>query len=219
MLLAAAPARGQIGASAVLQSDNLYRGHSLSGRRPTLGLNLAYDHPSGAYAGASLTAPLERDSQPGLVDYVGYVARLGSRSLDLGITDAHLIGYRAPRHRIDYQEVYAGLLSRHLSVHLHYSPNYFHTGAETLYADFDGVMRSDDDNWRVFGHLGALTPLSAPSGRGSHKERYDFSAGVARRFLHSEVSLTWSQTTPVVIQASGQPQDRAGLVLSAAYFF
>jgi len=150
---------------------------------------------------------------------VGYVARLGSRSLDIGVTDADLVGYRSPRHRVEYQEVYAGLLSRHFSAHLHYSPNYFHGSAETLYADLDGVMRSDDDNWRVFAHLGALTPLSAPAARGARKERYDVSAGIARRLPHAEVSLAWSATTPSARQADGTAQDRATLVLSASYFF
>ena len=163
--------------------------------------------------------PIEHYGQIGVVDYLGYVARLGAQSLDVGITDANVIGYRAPRHRVEYQEVYVGLLSRHLSAHLHYSPNYFHTGVQTLYADLDGVMRSDDDAWRVFGHLGALTPLDAPARPGSHKERYDVSVGVARRFSHTEVSLAWSATTPRVIQANGEPQDHAAVVLSLAYFF
>ena len=221
LLLLAAPARAQLGASATLQSDDQYRGHSLSDRRPALGLNISYDHISGAYGGASLILPTHDAelSRLGLVGYAGYVARLGTGpALDVGVTDSSLIGYRYPKHRVDYQEVYAGLLGDHLSFHAHYSPNYFHSGLQTLYVDLDGAVRPTDD-WRVFGHVGALTPLSGLVAHGSRKERYDLSLGVARKLPHAEVSLVWSRTTPVVVLPGGRPQDRAALALSAAYFF
>jgi len=221
LLLLAAPAQAQFGASVGLQSDYVYRGHSLSERRPSLSLNLAYDHPGGAYAGATLIAPVAHDedlSRLGIVGYAGYAAALGSGpSIDLGVSASDLIGYRYPKHRVSYQEVYAGLVGDHLSFHVHYSPDYFQTGAKTLYTDLDGAIRPTDA-WRIFAHLGAITPLDAPRGPGSRKERYDVSLGVARAAPHSEVSLAWVNAAPAP-RAEGKPQDRAAVVLSLAYFF
>jgi len=220
-LCVAGPAWAQVGLSASLQSDYQYRGHSLSDRRPVVGLSLSYDHPSGAYAGVSLSAPDASDSERRLavIDYAGYARRLmAGLALDVGVTDANIISYKVPKRRVEYQEVYAGLIGDHVSFHAHYSPNYLHTGSSTLYADLAGAVRPTPDT-RLFAHFGALTPLVGPQVEGSRKVRYDASLGVARRFQHAELSLSWTTTFPAVVLANGQGQDRDTLVVGAAYFF
>ncbi len=49
----ARPAHAQFSGAVSLQSDYRYRGISLTERQPVVSLDLAYDHASGAYAGAS----------------------------------------------------------------------------------------------------------------------------------------------------------------------
>ena len=150
---------------------------------------------------------------------VGYVRRLDDGlALDVGASAADVYSYRFPRRREQFGEVYAGLVGDRLSVHLHYSPDYFHAGASTLYADLDGAVRPAD-GWRLFGHLGALTPLGAPDTPGSHKERYDLSAGVARQIRKVELSLMLSGSQPTPNRPNGKAQDRDTVVLSASYFF
>ena len=217
-LVPASPASGQIGASVSVLSDELYRGHSLSEHRAAAVLSLSYDDAGGAYGGLSLTAvPGEALSH---VEYAGYVRRLtlAGPALDLGISDAQVTSYKAPRRRVGYQELYAGLVGDELSFHLHYSPNYFDAGAPTLYADLDGAIRPAPQ-WRLFAHLGALTPLGGPVAPGSRKERYDLTAGVARKFTRAEVSLAWSTTGPVTRRPDGVRQDRDTVALGASYFF
>ena len=46
-------AHAQMSGSIGIQSDYRFRGISLTGRQPVVTLDLAYDHPSGLYAGAS----------------------------------------------------------------------------------------------------------------------------------------------------------------------
>jgi uncharacterized protein (TIGR02001 family) len=219
----AGAAQAQVAASVSLQSDQQYRGHSLSDRRPIVGVTLAYDDDSGLYGGVAATTTAAHEGLGyglGVVDYLGYARRLGAGpTLDLGVTDANVISYKFPKHhRVDYQEAYVGLIGGNLSVHAHYSPNYFHTGIQTLYVDVDGAIRPTPE-WRLFGHVGALTPVGGPELPGSRKEHYDVSAGLARRFAHTELSFTWSSTGPVPNLPDGKPQDRDAFVLSASYFF
>lgn len=217
VLGAAGSARAQLGASLTLQSDEQFRGHSLSGRRPAAAFNLSYDAAGGAYAGASLS--VADGTAPGLVEDIGYVRRLsGDLALDLGASDAQVTDYKFPHRREAYQELYAGLIGDRLSFHGHYSPDYFHSGIQTLYADLDGAIRIADA-WRLVEHLGVLTPLAGPIRPGSRKERYDVGAGVTRRLAHVELSLSWHAISPIPNMPGGRPQDRNGLVLSASYDF
>ena len=54
--LVASPAAAQVGVSASLLTDYLYRGVSLSDGRPAASLTLSYDHPSGAYGGLTASS-------------------------------------------------------------------------------------------------------------------------------------------------------------------
>ena len=76
-LLLSAAACGQVGGSIVAESDYRFRGVSLNGEDPSLRVSLAYDHPGGWYAGASLARV---ELEPGFkrtatTGYAGYVRR------------------------------------------------------------------------------------------------------------------------------------------------
>ena len=75
--LFSAAACGQVGGSIVAESDYRFRGVSLNGEDPSLRVSLAYDHPGGWYAGASLARV---ELEPGFkrtatTGYAGYVRR------------------------------------------------------------------------------------------------------------------------------------------------
>lgn len=184
-------------------------------------LGLSYDGAGGVYAGGTLSAPLGRSDNAGVgaMGNLGYAVRLRpGLALDVGASAANVYSYRFPRKREHFQEVYAGLVGDHLSVHAHYSPDYFRSGFATLYVDADAAFRPAE-RWRAFGHVGALTPLDGPGTPGGRKERYDLSAGVARQIRDFELSLAFATTGPVPLRPDGEPQDRDTVFVSASVFF
>jgi uncharacterized protein (TIGR02001 family) len=209
-----------VGVSVGLQSDYLYRGRTLSDGRPALTLNASYDHRSGLYAGGALTAQQTRRDGMEIINrvaYAGYVARPKTGpAWDLGVTNSHVVDYRFGERTFDYSEAYAGLLTDHVSLRVYYAPDYYDSGIRTLYTDLGAAIRPTQD-MRLFGHVGALTPVGGRRGPGARRTRYDFSAGVARRVRSWEFSLSWARVAPAVYV--GGRKERDTLVAGAAYFF
>ncbi len=209
--------------SAALQSEHRYRGRSLSDGRPTAEVTASYDHASGAYAGASVFAvnTAARGIQPmGHVEYLGYGRRLlqSSLSWDIGATNTAINYYGATKRTVRYNEAYVGLLGDHTSVHLYYSPSYFGGGLKTLYLDMSGAIEPAPD-WRVFGHLGILAPLTGPIYPGVRRERFDASAGVARRIGNVDLSLSVSGISPNRSYVNGRRLEGRSTTVSATYVF
>jgi uncharacterized protein (TIGR02001 family) len=210
----AAPARGQINGSLGLQSDYRFRGISLSRGRPAVSASLAYDHPSGFYAGAQVIG--EDQGGPALlghIEYLGFATpKTAGPAFDIGVNNESLSQFADRRYPLNYAEVYAGVIGDHLSAHLYYSPNYFRPGLNTGYATIDGVIRPADQ-WRLFGHLGTTFPI----GGHGRRQRYDLRAGVARQFRSFEVQAAVTATSPA--PPASTPQSPAALVIAASYFF
>jgi uncharacterized protein (TIGR02001 family) len=177
------PAHAQASFSVTAESQYRFRGVPLTNGKPDLRLALAYDHPSGAYAGASAiigTAPRGGVQAMGYSAYVGYARRAGpDLSWDAGLTHARYIG-RLPGRAVvpgprgpaavrytlhydsDYSEAYAGLVRRDVSAHLYVSPDYLGQGQTTAYLDLAGAVRPAP-RVRLFGHAGVLAPLAGRS--------------------------------------------------------
>lgn len=218
----AGSAKAQVGASASLDSDYRFRGLTLSDGRPTVSVNLSYDHGSGVYIGGSAIAVETRHTGVevlGYTDYLGYARRLGSGpTADVGVTNAKVTEYRAGRYTADYTEFYAGLIFNNISSHIYYSPSYFGSKMSTVYVDLNGAVTPARD-WRLFGHAGVLTPLSGQTGDGARRERYDLRVGVARAFGSCELHLAWTISAPAVLYPAERVKTRDAIVLGAAYFF
>jgi uncharacterized protein (TIGR02001 family) len=196
-LAVAAPAAGQVSASVSIDSDFRLRGLSMSDRKPAISLALAYDHPSGFYVGGqAIAAPFGDETRMvGYVEYAGYAWRAKGLSWDLGVDNQNLSLYYGGRYRWDYSDVYAGVSGRNLGVHVYYSPNYLTHDTSAGYLSVDGAFRPAD-NWRVFGHLGAFTPLHKGPDAAWLRDSYDARIGVARVFSHAEVRLSAVGATP-----------------------
>jgi uncharacterized protein (TIGR02001 family) len=209
----------QVAASASLQSDYRYRGRSLSDRQPTLSVDVAYDHPSGLYAGASAIAGRTEDhgvEMLGDIEYAGYAARpRKGPAWDVGVVRTSVTGFEPVKRTAEFSEVYAGVLTDHLSFRTYYADDYYELGFHTLYADVGAAVRPAR-NLRLFGHLGALVPVGS-QGRG-RRTRYDFSAGVAATAGPNEVRVTWTRASPTVIYPSGY-RERGALVVGLKHFF
>jgi uncharacterized protein (TIGR02001 family) len=219
-LFAATRAAAQISVQAELQSDDRYRGVSLSNGAPALGLTLTYDSPSGLYVGVNGAAGLGREAL-NYTAYVGYAQRMGDNAWDVGLTGAGAVlrppGRYAPIYKDVYVEVYAGFTHRNLSVHVYYSPRYIVEDAPTIYVDLDAAIHPAA-HWRVFGHAGVLTPLSSwrPDAGGA---RVDGKLGLAREFRHGEVDLAVSAITPAPFYPEGYRQNPDAVTAAVLYFF
>ena len=219
---AATRAHAQVGASASLDSDDLFRGFSLSAGKPTLSLNLSYDHSSGAYAGLSALASETSHGGAevlGLVGNLGYVSRIdASTSWDIGATNTTIKRYSYKNYTATYGEVYTGIVHNNIQFYLHYSPNYLGEDIETVYLDVAGTLHPAA-HWRLFGRVGALTPVGGRGAAGNRREQYDLNAGVAYEFGKAELRLAWTSTFPYAEYPRGHIQGRDALVAGVSYYF
>jgi uncharacterized protein (TIGR02001 family) len=227
MLLHAA-SRAQVGGSVLLESDQRFRGVSLSGGRPAARLTVAYDHPGGGYAGASATGVAfdAGERRLALLGYLGYGGRMSNGlAWEAGGTYAHYAGDS----RYDYGEAFAGLSGQRWSARLHHSPDYFGLGVRTVYAEL-GAGSPLGEAGRVFGHVGALVRLGgAPSTAGYDRAapdggrvRYDARLGGAWRLLRAgEVQLAWvgGSGGEGGFYPAAAGQGRSAVVLSTSYAF
>ncbi|MEO6378894.1 MAG: TorF family putative porin [Caulobacteraceae bacterium] len=216
-------AHAQIGVSVSLESDYRFRGPSLTDHRPALSLNLSYDHPSGAYAGASAMVTDTRYQGVealGFMEYAGVVKRVNDDvAVDVGLSNVNLKRYNADRKsELNYTEVYAGLVGKILNLHGYFSPNYVRSGIQTVYLDLGGVIHPWD-KWRLFGHVGLFAPANDAATAFGIRRRFDARAGVAREFKNSELHLVWTTYGPQTLRPGVTPPKRSGVVLGATYFF
>jgi uncharacterized protein (TIGR02001 family) len=190
----AAPAQAQVAGSIDVESDYVLRGYSLSGGRPTAAARIGYDDDSGAYINALIVGEWA-SNQPhllGVQGNVGYAKRLtSSLTVDGGLLYAdYRPRYLGGRGR-DYVEGYAGLSLRAISARVYLSPDYYDTGAATLYAEVQGTIEPIR-NWRLSAHVGALTYLNAPVPYPYKATHADWRLSVARQFgvveLHAALS-------------------------------
>jgi uncharacterized protein (TIGR02001 family) len=195
--LAAGPASAQLAATLSAETDDRYRGESVSDGRPAFDLAISLDTPSGFYGEATTTG----SPQPGaglrligLEEGFGYARRLASGVVvDVGFADYQRWRYQTDdRYGFLDTEVYAGVRRGDVSAYLFYSPHYYADGARALYAEVE-AQRTLWGPWRVFGHAGVLTPLGAPaSPYGPTGEQPDGSLGVSRSFHTAKAFLAWS---------------------------
>jgi uncharacterized protein (TIGR02001 family) len=222
LVLVPARAAAQAEGGVSLQTDYRLRGFSLTGRRPAGSLNLAYEDPGGAYAGASLVAAYTRpkDLQMlGHIEYAGYARRLGGgRAFDVGVQHTNLSSFASGRRTpVHYTEVYAGISDRTFSFRVHYAPNYIRPHVEVLYFDLNAVVRPVD-RWRLFGHLGLSQMLGEPP-PGQLYRRHDVRFGVAREIPRGDLQLEWTSTGPTATRPGAAPPSAEALVAGLSLFF
>lgn len=158
LLTFSATAHAEIGASLTLQSDDRFRGSSISGGRPAATANLSYDDVAGPYLGASVTLAAAHDRAArfsSTTQYAGYALRLSSGvALDAGIVN------RIYSRRFDveydhrFSELYLGLVGRRGAARLSFAPM---SGGNTIYAEGDTTL-IDRTRWSLGAHLGLLFP-------------------------------------------------------------
>lgn len=224
MLLAgvATPACAQLGGSISFQTDDYFRGYSLSEGRPVATLNLSYDAPSGLYGTGTVTAVATRQSGIKLLGFqenVGFARRIAAGPIiDVGFTNASYSEYYSGGRDADYREVYAGLITDHIATHLHYAPHYFRGGISTLYVEADGVLHPLR-LWRLTGHIGVLKQLDGPHMRYDRHPHYDWRLGLGRRVGPFDLQLAWADGAPGPDYYAGERHRRGAITFAISYAF
>jgi len=217
--LAPAAARAQLSGMVGAASDYRLRGSSLTDGRGALSLGANYDHPSGAYAGATAIGHDPGGRGPRVLGYQAYAGVAGrfpgGPGWDVGVSRVDMRPYFDREYSIDYSQAYVGLSQGPVSGRLSLAPDYPRHGAVTAYAELNAVARPAD-GWRLTSHAGALTRLddgAASDGR----TRYDVAVGVVRELGRAEASLTWVAVSPR--PGPRTTWTRPGLVAGLAVFF
>jgi uncharacterized protein (TIGR02001 family) len=193
-LWTAAPAAAQVGPgySLSVASDDRFRGQSTSDELPVATGTISFDHPSGGYAGLSLTAGPTRHDGPRLlrsVQYIGYARRLRpGLSLDAGVSNRIYTRQATVEYARRFTQFYVGIVGRRLSSRVFFSPNYDGNARSASYAELDALLLNRGA-WSVTGHLGGLAPPSEP-GRPVRRIEVDYRLGLARRVGRSAFSAT-----------------------------
>jgi uncharacterized protein (TIGR02001 family) len=215
-LMLACAAQAQLSTSIGADSDDRYRGVSLSDSRPSVRLTLNYDAPEHAYAGASLKRGTlaGRGSYTQTFGYAGWLSTLADgRSVEVGIDGSHFAGLAG----YDFAEAYVGVLAKSWSARAYFAPDYYGQGVRVVYVELNANVALDE-RARLFAHVGGLAPLGAVDGDAG-KTRADVSAGMGWTVrgwdLHlAAVAATRGGPYPAVY--SGR---RAALVGGVAFFF
>ena len=215
LLLLSADGAAQIGGSIALDSDYRYRGVSLSEGRPSLSLGLGYDSSAGWFAGAAL-ASVQLESQGRQVQVLGYAGRAGrlgeSLSWETGLTVAHF----TREAQYDYRELFGGVSGERWSLRVHYAPDYFGSGARTLYCELNAglpLIRS----MRLIGHLGALSRLAGDDASDADRRRWDARLGISIVEQATELQLNWTAGSRSGLYPVSYGHERGAVVLTISH--
>lgn len=217
----AEPARAQLSGSLTVASDFRLRGISLTERRPAVSAGVAYDDPSGFYAGGSVIVhdPGNAGVQVlGHTEYLGFAVRShdGGPALDVGVANVDLNLYLDQKYPVEYRQVYVGVSTGAVSARLSYSPDYPREGVANAYLDLNAVVRPAEA-WRLSGHLGLTERLGGSRARDGKPERYDLRLGLTRTFERAEIQVAWTAVTPRPRPL--RRRTRGGVSVAASVFF
>jgi uncharacterized protein (TIGR02001 family) len=219
----ATPAAAQFSGSLSIRSDDRFRGHSLSQGRPTMALDLSYDHPSGLYVDVVVSGVLTRHSGPELLavqENLGFARQIRPNlSIDLGVTNSDYTKYYNGFRTAHYQEYYAGIITKRISAHLHYSPKYFGLkDYPTLYGDIDGAVPLTD-KWRLTGHVGVLQQVGGRTLGLTGRTHYDYRVGAAVRLGAFDLLVEWTGGGPGKTYYNHRFHSKNALVVGASLTF
>lgn len=136
-------------------TNEIFRGQSTSGDDPAAALAVSYDHPSGLFAGGSLSLAVDGDG-PRLASstqYAGYAIRRGKTSLEVGAVHRDYRRVYDRAYHPDYVEFFAGVTRRRTNIRLFASPDYSRRGGTNFYGEINTAL-VDVEKWSVNGHLG-----------------------------------------------------------------
>lgn len=218
----AAPAAAQFSGSLSIRSEDRLRGHAVSQGRPTMALDLSYDHSGGFYIDVIVRGVIARHDPKLLAveENFGFARQIRPNlSLDVGMTNADYAKYYNGRRTAHYQEYYVGIVTKQISAHLHYSPKYFGLpDYATLYGDIDGAVPLTD-KWRLTSHIGVLQQVGGRTLGTTGRTHYDYRLGGAVRLGAFDLLVEWTGGGPGRTYYNGRFHSKNALVAGATFIF
>lgn len=219
LLIQMPSAQAQVTAGVGLASDYRLRGLSLTDYDPAATLSLAYDDASGIYAGGTAIVSSNGDHAHfvGATGYAGYTHRLTpDLLLDMGASYQNYTLYFKNRGKLEYAEVYGGLIWRNISTHLYFKPNNPRVGVDFIYSDLNWSAHPWR-RWRVSSHAGLAERIGGTDARDGARRRLDMQLGVTREFAHAELEVSYVGT--VGDKNPHALDTHPGALIGGRYFF
>lgn len=213
------PASAQIGANISVATEDKFRGHSLSRRRPVAGLEVSYDDRRGIYIGGAATMVATADARirPLTLELnAGYARRIGTRTtLDAGLIRSNRGRFANGGRATHYDEIYVGVIRGNFASHIYYSPDYLRARRSTVYIDLD-AGRPLGSHWRLSAHGGVLLQFNRPLGK---PNQYDWRLGITRQLGQIDVQAGITGGGPGPDFFVGERRARTSLVIGISHAF
>ena len=192
LLLFTTTARADWSGNIALVSDYRFRGISLTDGGPALQGNVAYDHPTGLFAGLFASNVDLETGGGGLGGqlYGGYAWRWRTGlSSDVGLVHYFFAGSSSITSN-DYTELFAGVTAERFSARLSMTSSYFGSGAPAGYLDLNAAREIGRD-WSLTAHAGALATGTATTYASEYSDtrQLDFRLGVTRRISEFTIGV------------------------------
>jgi uncharacterized protein (TIGR02001 family) len=182
--LLAGPAYAELSGNIAVVSDYRFRGISQSDRGPALQGSVAYDHPTGLFAGLfASTVAFDGAFQADVETFLqaGFARRLHpDLSAEVG---AGCYAYPGANLDWNYCEGFLGVTWREATARAYYAPDYLNRGARVAYAEVN-VTHPLSERTALVGHLGFWrseggTRVATPRSRLDVRVGVAFDLGVA----------------------------------------
>lgn len=220
-VLLAQAGHAQVAGSISVESDDRFRGRSLSSGQPVAMASLSYDHPSGIYVDGALVAQLAGDGAgvTRLQGDIGYAVKLDTAlSLDLGVQRSQYTSHYSIGRAAHYTEFFVGLTRHRVSARVYYSPDYLRAGTTTLYTEAEvAIVRSE--KWHLSAHAGRLFYLSLAPAYASFRDQNDWRLSLSRDLHGFEVHAALSGGGPGQDFYSGGTHARTAVVVGISHVF
>lgn len=203
---AAAEAGAGVAVNLALQSNQMFRGETISQDDPGAMAAISMDLPGGVYAGADVALaaggrPLRMTMNS---QYLGVATRTGRTSIEIGVIHRHYRDNFDTDYNKDYFEGYIGFKRGKTRLRLYASPDYYFDGRTSYYAELQTHFFSAG-KWSLDGHGGITAVPQDPGSTKSFPRIYeDWSVTAGREVNGFGVSFGVASSNYPVVGPSGK---------------
>jgi uncharacterized protein (TIGR02001 family) len=217
--LLADPAYAELSGNVAAVSDYRFRGISQSDRAPAVQASVAYDHPTGLFAGLfASTVQFSGAFQADVETFVqaGVARRVRPElSWELG---GGCYAYPGANLDWNYCEAFLGVAWREATARVHYTPNYLNGGARAAYVEVNAT-HALSERTALVGHVGFWR--SDGGGRvAAPRSRFDVRVGVTFDLGLANLEISAVATDIPSTECPGGPNNcRLGALVAVSRSF
>lgn len=181
-IISAQISHAQVSGSLSAETDNWFRGRSISQGQPVISGSISYDDSSGIYGGTTVAFTLGEQNQGPLsfVGLLGYAKNIDTNlSIDTGATVTAYTERYSGMANDTFVEFHTGLSYKNLTGRVRYSPDFQELNAQTIYIELDTFHRLGS-GFNATAHAGLLQQVGGSGSLGERRSRYDLSFGISK---------------------------------------